>query len=448
MPVVLHPHIRDLLSGAFGQNDSFGGNSGRNKAQEVVANVRSNKANGQQYPYPSSTLDADPTFGAMSNVRFPPNPTNLQDGQETAQAPIQVSQPESSTAVMSGTSSVASSISSSTSSSTSAISSSSTSSGSTLWVPFPMPHPSSTTPPSLTSLTQTVSYTESSATEPTDVSSVPSTSNNTLPPVAIGLLIGVGGVVLLTVGVFVVLCIRRQRRHRRRREEAAEKDAWDDVNTTPGRPDEGDTIFGGRERTGLTPQPSWTTFSEAGRVGPSSPYPLGLIPPPSTSHLAPSWHAQGASGQGTPYRGYTPGHGGTNYQPYAAGVRPFEPPTITITSSSPRQSAHNLLNHPTISHRQTNRLPPTSSSQSDTSSGNSYNRVSVYTDPVHGTRLMKPPRLKLVNSNPSLSESDGGARNSGWSSWDDNVGVELGVTIDRKVCHFSEATTTSSKTSS
>jgi hypothetical protein len=108
----------------------------------------------------------------------------------------------------------------------------------------------------------------------------------------------------------------------------------------------------------------------------------------------------------------------------------FEPPTITITNSSPRQSA------PWVAKQSRGQTGGPSASGNDISPTNSYNRISVYTDPVRGAQLVKPPRLTLVNNDPSLSESDGGPRQSGWSSWDDSVGLELGVIIDRKVRPF------------
>jgi hypothetical protein len=237
----------------------------------------------------------------------------------------------------------------------------------------------------------------------------------------------------------------RQCRHKRRRlKESAfdfsrsnEKNSWDTGDGEKGRRTGlGDgspsTIFGGNDR--LTPQASWTTFQEADRGGTSSPYPLGLLPPPVNIQRAPSLRAPNAFVPS--HQDFYTGYSKQNETKTARQIDPrnpsFEPPTITITNSTPRQSA------PWVAGQSRDRAvaPKLSSSGSDVSPANSYNRVSVYADPVRGARLVEPPRLTLVNDDPSLSESDGGPRQSGWSSWDDGVGLELGVTIDRKVRPF------------
>jgi hypothetical protein len=266
-----------------------------------------------------------------------------------------------------------------------------------------------------------------------------------LSPTAIGILIAIGGTVLIIISICILRLLLRQFRHRRRRlKESAfdfsrsnEKNRWDTgdgekskrTGLEDGSPS---TIFGGNDR--LTPQPSWMTFQEADRGGTASPYPLGLLPPPVNIQRAPSLRANTAFVPS--HQDFYTGYSKQSEIKTARQMDPrnpsFEPPTITITNSSPRQSAPWV----TGPSRDRTAAPKSSSSGSDGSAAKTYNRVSVYADPVLGARLVEPPRLTLVNDDPSLSESDGGPRQSGWSSWDDGVGLELGVTIDRNVRLF------------
>lgn len=438
MPKIYQVVARGIFSDPF---DALGARSGQNIVQTVAKN---NNANSQQYPYPQVSMPIDRIQGtAVSTAQSSPSSMMSTSDIGATGIVIQSTQMESSEF---STSHSSMAISSSTTSSftsrpsTSSVQRSSTSSGSTLRVFPPIRQPTIVS----ASVFRTLSATESFTTDAPDFTLESSRSSSIqLSPVAIGLIISVGGTVLLIISVCMIRCIRRQLRHKRRDRDAelefAEKSLWDDAHgmSMERSPVDGSpsTMFGGKERTGLTPQPSWTTFYDAERAATASPYPLGLLPPPSTMQQVPPARVQG--GQQAWHRGINHGRqierGNIGSHQYPSIVRQFAPPTITITGSSPRQSSQHLAKRlPTLQDR-IDTHPRESSSQSEISSGHSYNRVSVYTDPVHGARLMKPPRLLLVNNDPSLSESDGGPRNSGWSSWDDNVGVELGVMIDRKV---------------
>ncbi|KIM22192.1 hypothetical protein M408DRAFT_333030 [Serendipita vermifera MAFF 305830] len=421
------------------ENQRAGSNSnGVQDGMKTANAVRNNNINTQQYPYPPINNRPDSLQGSQSTV--PPTAVDSEVAQTATQVPETPSTSASGAPTNQSTSSMSSA---SFNTSTTSTSSSSTISTPTLRVLSPFyPSPSTTFtslpfhPQATASLASSTTITHDSATEPDPHSSIQ------LSPTAIGLLSAVAAVVVVVVGACMIQCARRQVRRRRQSRSSfdfAEKNAWNsnDTATLSGR-GEGSpsTIFGGKERTGLTPQPSWTTFHEAGRSGSASPYPLGLLPPPFTVQRAPSWRSNNGVGQlfhqqnlGPQLSGASKGNG---LKQHANNLRPFEPPTITITNSSPQQSSQHLPQQPSISQYRHQQASVGSLLNSDTSSGHSFNRISVYTDPVHGTRIVKPPRLLLVNNDPSLSESDGGPRNSGWSSWDDSVGVALGVTIDRK----------------
>ncbi|CAG8690017.1 688_t:CDS:2, partial [Acaulospora colombiana] len=115
-------------------------------------------------------------------------------------------------------------------------------------------------------------------------------------------------------------------------------------------------------------------------------------------------------------------YGNTRYNAYASpgSLAPsnpqFCPPTITITSSSPRSS----FNGPVSRSRTTNET-------TDVSPSHSLQRVSVYDHPAYGAQLVTAPKLRVVGE-----ETDSATRNSGWSSWDDGVGLEMGVKLDRR----------------
>ncbi|KAG8855919.1 hypothetical protein FRB91_001540 [Serendipita sp. 411] len=277
-----------------------------------------------------------------------------------------------------------------------------------------------------------------------------------LSQAAIALLLSLGGVLLLLFSAVITRCVRMQiRRHRRKAQENAfdngslsekgskaggESDAA--VNKPKSRSlfsKSPSSVFGGRERTGISPLPSWTTFQE----GITSPYPLGLVPPPpSAVYRVPSLRDHQRIGLGVIQPGM---HIPTKGRSRVASPKQMHsktrilahpPPTITITSSSPRETAPlQALDDPPIAHSQ------------GVSPENSFNRVSIFNHPVYGAQLVKPPKLMLANGEASASgESDGPIRASGWSSWDDNVGLELGgMKIDRTIAAKAKASSTRSR---
>lgn len=275
----------------------------------------------------------------------------------------------------------------------------------------------------------------------TDSSSVdPTPSPTHLSPTAIALLITLGAFffLLISIGVFrsVHTCIRRRRREKHDDSfQSSMHSEKDGPKETSGRLGVGhkskslfskspSSIFGGKERTGLTPNPSWTTFPEAMSPGiiPSR-YPLGLVVPPTTV-LFPQLPSGGPIGLGVTTKV-------EDATPSSHPQQTFAPPTITITSSSPRQSSQ-----------------PSGENPRDISPSNSLNSASVYEHPVYGAQLVKPPKLRLANADAGGPSSDceSGTRNSGWSSWDDNVGIELGVKMDRKLAGSRRANMYKSKT--
>ena len=283
----------------------------------------------------------------------------------------------------------------------------------------------------------TTIYVHEPSTTPSITSTDSSIVDQTLPP---GRLSPTGVALLITLGAFFLFlvsiglcrgvrtCIRRRRREKQddsfQSSIHSEKGGSYNASGRLGVNQRARTfskspssIFGGKERTGLTPNPSWMTFPEALSPGiiPSQ-YPLGLVAPPTAllfPHLPP-----GPIGLGVMTMDRTtPSVGAVQSQ------QAFAPPTITITSSSPRQSSQPL-------NRDTRDISPP----------NSLNSVSVYDHPVYGAQLVKPLKLRLTNADAGGPPSDceGVTRNSGWSSWDDSVGVELGAKMDRKVCSLDE----------
>jgi hypothetical protein len=402
-----------------------------------------NDLNFNQYPFPSSPFapSFSPTSSELAFSFFSGGTwSSSRDGStiqdQTSTQELQPTRPTQPVGPPSPSSSVISTSTLTPDSSASSLSSTSTrSSGTTLYVmaqSSPHTFHTSSIPVRRPTSTEYVSFIP---TNPTP-DSTSTRSPIRLSTTAIGILTALAATLTFFFTICMFRCIRRHMQEQRRL-----KDSFFDSSTASGSDNEKNangsilsgvgkspsTIFGGKERTGLTPHPSWITFNdgmgtiqESDRSAPS-PYPLGLVPPPVQRQ--PSLRGHNGFGLGVVQpningtSGPRIGHGNASLNRQNPQ---FCPPTITITSSSPRSS----LNASII-------RPFTTTDARDMSPSNSLGRVSVYDHPTRGAQLVNAPKLRVVGE-----EVDGVTRNSGWSSWDDGIGLEMGATLDRRVCIF------------
>lgn len=234
--------------------------------------------------------------------------------------------------------------------------------------------------------------------EPTRIiQAVPSPTVSVIPPnarVIPGPHFSTLGITLMVLGIMTaifiaLLCVRYTTRVRNKRKTRRRKEEDQRAKN------QGSPLFGGRERSGMTPLPSsdWTTFPEMTQAGigratggqtrfganKNTDSAMNLIPPkPPTSNSL----SDGSLSEND--------HLNAVIQTASKGS--FMPPTITVTGSSPTDG-HRLAD----------------SSESEYPSGKEY-------------ALVQPPKLTVVN--------DDSGRDSG-CSWDDHFGVELGVRLQK-----------------
>ncbi|PVF98793.1 hypothetical protein CPB86DRAFT_873122 [Serendipita vermifera] len=405
-----------------------------------------NNFNFNQYPFPSSPFGSSFSM-TSSNVATSPVSSELwNSGRDSSTTPEQTStqefrpaqptQPSSTSSVIITTATFAPSTSTS-----SLVSTTPRTNGTTLYIMGQsLAQSASHSFPTSSRLPRSTEYISFTPFSNTSSDLAPSRSPIRLSTTAIGLLTALGATLFFFFTVCIFRCIRRQIQSRRKLKDSSfdfsnasdsvnEKNVNGSVGKSPS------TIFGGKERTGLTPHPSWVTFNdgmgttqELDRATMPSPYPLGLLPPP-TMQRQPSLRGHNGLGLGVvqPSTSRVYGshltHVNSNYNTYASGGSQtppsnpqFCPPTITITSSSPPSSANGPVSRTLVANE-----------SRDVSPSHSLQRVSVYDHPTYGAQLVAAPKLRVVGE-----EADSTTRNSGWSSWDDGVGLEMGAKLDRR----------------
>ena len=233
-----------------------------------------------------------------------------------------------------------------------------------------------------------------------------------------------GGLCAIGLLTCVFRYLNHRKRHRlrtKRRGRGTYRGTHDTKIASTGEKENGkeSPVFGGRERSGMTPLPSsnvrysWATFPDDAGIAAATAAVVGLPasfnspgpytaanhmflpsrnysppkPPTSTTHLPGGYTRSSSAGSIS-----------DSEIPQAviktAARRSFKPPRILVTSSSPTSDAY------------TGFLP---TSESEGSGGETE------------FRLVAPPKLAVVNVP---------GRESG-SSWDDSIGVQLGVRMQR-----------------
>jgi hypothetical protein len=234
-----------------------------------------------------------------------------------------------------------------------------------------------------------------------------------------------GGLCIIGLSICAFRYLKRRRRHTdrlyaQRRSGGSHGGAHGKIASTGEKENEKESpVFGGRERSGMTPLPSsnvrysWTTFPDDAGIAAATAAVVGLPASfnspgpytaanhmflPSRNHSPPKPPTSTILRPGGYTRSSSAGSISDSEIPQAviktAARRSFKPPRILVTSSSPTEDGYSGL------------LPP---SDSEGSGGECE------------FRLVAPPKLAVVNV-PGRESA---------CSWDDSVGVQLGVRMQR-----------------